>query len=269
MSDYSTELRSEETAAVGGELTPVSRCLILGCTKAKREDAGRLPAIERYDGPTFRVLRKFLSEAPCDLRDVDVLVLSARHGMIPGNRAIDDYDQKMTVARARTIRPQTLEVLERVLRNGYQEVFVSLSRMYLQAIEGFEALLPDGTDVFISQSAMGKRLRELKRWLYQLPAGAVGSQGEASKVCVTGQATLRGQEIEATAEEAEALAQEALVSGCGEPYNFRSWYGLVDEAKVSTKWWVSLLSGLSVSEFQSSEARRVLKQLGIEVYRDD
>jgi hypothetical protein len=38
--------------------------LILACSRRKRPDEGLLPAIERYDGPAFRVLRRFLREMP-------------------------------------------------------------------------------------------------------------------------------------------------------------------------------------------------------------
>src|SRR5438045_2444285 len=33
------------------------KLLILACSQAKRDSTAPLPAIERYDGPTFRVLR--------------------------------------------------------------------------------------------------------------------------------------------------------------------------------------------------------------------
>jgi hypothetical protein len=69
-------------------------------------------------------------------------------------------------------------------------------------------------------------------------------------------------------EEVLALARRALAERWGDPYNFRDWYAVVDEERVSTKWLVSLLSGLDVSEFQASEARRVLRKLGIAVYHD-
>ena len=247
----------------------MSRCLILGCTEAKRHDDGELSALERYNGPTFQVLRRFLEEAESELKDVDVYVLSAKHGLIAADEPIEDYDRRMTPARAIELRPKVSDRLREILSQCFDEVFVSLSHLYLQAIDGFEASVPNGTEVIISQASMGKRLTALKSWLYQLPEGTIASEREESTVRVSGQATLRGQEIEATAEEVMTLAQQALAHGRGRPYNFRSWYALIGEERVSTKWLASLLSELEVSEFQSSEARRVLRQLGIEVYHDD
>ena len=246
----------------------MTRCLILGCTEAKRHDDGELSALERYNGPTFQVLRRFLEEAESELKDVDVYVLSAKHGLIAADEPIESYDRRMTPARAIELRPGVSDRLREILSKRFDEVFISLSQLYLQTLDGFEALVPDETEVTISQASMGRRLTELKRWLYQLPEGAIASEREESTVRVSGQATLRGQEIEATAKEVRTQAQRALADGHGKPHNFRSWYALVDGERVSTKWLASLLSGLEVSEFQSSEARRVLRQLGVEVYHD-
>ncbi len=246
----------------------MTRCLILSCSRAKREDPLPLPAVERYDGPAFRVVRQFLREADSTLRDVDVFVLSARHGLIAATTPIHNYDQRMTPARAVELRPQVLERLQELLQPEYAEVFLSLGRSYLRAVEGFDDLVPDGTRVIVSRAPVGKRLAELKRWLYRLPEGTPGPRREERPVLAVGYATLRGQRIEATAEEVLALARQALAEGRGDPWNFRGWYTLVDGEKVSTKWLVSLLSGLPVSAFQASEARRVLRRLGVPVYFD-
>ena len=247
----------------------MTRCLILSCTQAKRSDDGLLPALERYDGPTFRVVRRFLADADPVLRDVDVYVLSARYNLIIAGQRIANYDQRITPTRAAELRPQALARLQEILSQGYAEVFLSLSRSYLQAVNGFEALVPDDTQVTVSRAAAGRRLTELKRWLYHLPEEALAAERSKRQTRVTGRATLRGQQIEVTLEDVLALARQARVEGRGDPHNFRDWHALVDGEKVSTKWLVSLLSGLDVSEFQASEARRVLGQLGVAVYHDE
>ena len=108
------------------------RCLILSCTQAKRGDKRSLPALERYDGPAFRMVRRFLREADPALRDVDVYALSARYGLVSANQRITYYDQRMTPARAAELRPEVLSRLQEILSQGYGEVFLSLSRSYLQ-----------------------------------------------------------------------------------------------------------------------------------------
>ena len=79
----------------------------------------------------------------------------------------------------------------------------------------------------------------------------------------TGRAVLKSKVIEATPDQVMELARKSLADANGSPFNFRDWYTIVDGQKVSPKWLVSLLSGLDVSGFQASDARRVLAQLGI------
>ena len=49
---------------MSGEGARPDRMLILACSRRKRPDEGLLPAIERYDGPALRVVRRFLREMP-------------------------------------------------------------------------------------------------------------------------------------------------------------------------------------------------------------
>lgn len=243
-----------------------TRCLILGCSQSKITEKKPIPAIERYDGPTFRVVRKFLREADTKLKDVDIYILSAQYGLISANKCISDYDQKMTRARAIELNLTLLTDLQALFGMGYLEVFLSLSKIYLQAIDGFEKILPENMSLIISQSSEGKRLIELKQYLYK---SSFDEPKTRYQVQVTGQATLKGISIKIKPEEALQIASEALNHGVGDPYNFQKWYALVDSKEVSTKWFVSILSGLSVSEFQASDARRVLGQLGITVYHHE
>lgn len=52
------------------------RLLILSCSRRKRSDRGLLPALERYDGPTYRVMNKFLRVNPSGTQSLDVYILS-------------------------------------------------------------------------------------------------------------------------------------------------------------------------------------------------
>jgi hypothetical protein len=45
-----------------------------------------LPAVERYDGPAFRTFRKWRSA----YGRIELIVLSAKHGFIPGDLLISD-----------------------------------------------------------------------------------------------------------------------------------------------------------------------------------
>ncbi len=56
----------------------MTRLLIVTCSQRKNPTLGLLPAIDRYDGPAFLVLRKYLREGVGDAPRV--LILSAKYG---------------------------------------------------------------------------------------------------------------------------------------------------------------------------------------------
>jgi len=242
----------------------MGRCLILSCSKAKLSDDKLLPAVQRYDGPPFRVFRRFLKVAPPALRDVELYILSANYGLIHSGHLVNNYDLKMKAERAREINDKVLEQLKAILDIGYSEIFISLSKEYLSALRGFEKLVPPSIKIQISNTSEGKRLSELKVWLYQEQKRQPKPEKE---IKVTGRAMLHGKVIEATPEEIVELAQTALGQSNTAPFKIKDWYCLINGTKVSPKWLVSFLTGLSVSEFQASDARRVLAQLGIATHR--
>jgi hypothetical protein len=81
---------NESTARGNGEFveygedfrgkTIVNRLLILSCSQRKAPWEGDLPALDRYDGPAFRVLRKYLRTHSDD--SLAILILSAKFGLI-------------------------------------------------------------------------------------------------------------------------------------------------------------------------------------------
>jgi hypothetical protein len=88
-------------------IPPCSRLLILACSATKRGEAGRIPAIERYDGPLWRTLR----QCDPDCRKARVALLSARYGFRDAHSPIENYDARLTeqaaarmIADARSIR---------------------------------------------------------------------------------------------------------------------------------------------------------------------
>ena len=73
--------------------------LVLGCSQTKRETPGLLPAIDRYDGSPYKVLRKYLREHEWPT-NLSVAILSAKYGLIGGFTGIEDYDERMTPEKA-------------------------------------------------------------------------------------------------------------------------------------------------------------------------
>jgi hypothetical protein len=139
----------------------VSALLILACSATKRDDPGLLPAIKRYDGPAWRVLRKALRERPgLDLR-VSVWSLSAEFGLIYGYRQIAWYDRKMTVARALELHPDVAALLHNIRLVAWDSVCLGLGKTYQQALPTY-----DWPEAMVLEGAIGERLKQLKEWLY-------------------------------------------------------------------------------------------------------
>lgn len=130
-----------------------------------------MPAIERYDGPIYRVLRKAKKEGfwPDQL---EILIVSAEYGLIKADELIDFYDRKMTPARAEELRPRLAEELEAKLANSEYRIWVNLGQLYLSTLPS----LPSGTHYadrfFEGQMSrgfkIGERCAQVKKWLAQM-----------------------------------------------------------------------------------------------------
>ena len=81
-------LQSNPKQSAGGYL------LILGCSSKKRKDYGRAPALEVYDGPNFKSLRKYLRENrwPPGLM---IKIISAKYEIIDATTLIEPYDKRL------------------------------------------------------------------------------------------------------------------------------------------------------------------------------
>lgn len=151
-------------------MTSDQRLLILACSQRKRPDLVLLPALERYDGPVFRMLRKFLRECPSKEYHPEVYILSAQLGLIPPHQPISDYDCCMTPQRACTFRPQVLGQLEHILQNRqYKELFISVGKDYAAALAGYERLIPSHLSVMVAIGSRGHKQAALYDWLHGGP----------------------------------------------------------------------------------------------------
>lgn len=235
------------------------KLLILSCSRKKKMGPELQPALERYDGPNFQILRKFILECPAESRNMDIYILSAKFGLIPANQPIPLYDELMTLPRAKELRSQVSAKLRKIFaRRKYQELLINLGQAYLPALSGYEPLLPNNLKVVQASGTLGRRQAMLRDWLR-------GGMSPALPVVPQGRARIRGIEIVLTPEEVMEKASQALALSGNASQAFQSWYVQVDGHRVSPKWLVSQLTGLPVSKFHSDDARQVLRQLGISV----
>ena len=142
------------------------RLLILSCSQRKHETLEPLPAIERYNGPLFFVLRRYLRECPRQASQLDVYILSAAYGLIPGDFPTACYDQKINTSRVAELQPQVNTTFSDIQRDNYASICFALGRTYLKAFEGVQILGPNQKEPIVIYGTMGKRQVQLKKWLW-------------------------------------------------------------------------------------------------------
>jgi cytoplasmic iron level regulating protein YaaA (DUF328/UPF0246 family) len=144
--------------------------LIIGCSQRKRRDPGLLPAIERYDGVNFRVLRKAKREGYCS-QELDVVILSARYGLVRAETPIEWYDMAMTRERAIALQRQVGAEVDQMLRDTeYAGILVNLGRTYHEALAGSRELRHQAGKVAFVRGGIGEKMSSMKRWLQSLSA---------------------------------------------------------------------------------------------------
>jgi len=237
--------------------------LILACSQRKRPDKELLSAVERYDGPAFRVLRRFLRENLS--RTPDILILSAEYGLIPHDLPIAAYDRKMTAVRAHDLRPLVLAELERMTASrSSPEILVFAGKQYLSALHREESSLLQNASIRVCAGTLGRKLGELHDWLH---GGPPKLRYNAAMLTEGNRVRIRGVEVSLTPEQVFQAATDALMEGWGNPERYESWYVCVNGQRVAPKWLVSRISGLPVRAFTTDDSRRLLAQLGVEVRR--
>lgn len=145
----------------------MNRLLILGCSAAKRHDAGLMPAIERYDGPAFRVLR--LAQREGNLPWLTwIRILSAKYGLMGPEDMIEDYNQVMTPQRAAELVGAVSVHLFGLLRQHPEcnDIFINVGAAYAPALAGFaDWCLRHAIRCTVASGGIGTRCSQLKVWL--------------------------------------------------------------------------------------------------------
>src|SRR5579875_351231 len=72
--------------------------LLIACSQRKLSISGLLPALERYDGGHYRLLRKARREGYWT-ENLEVFILSAKYGLIRSSTPIENYERRMDQKR--------------------------------------------------------------------------------------------------------------------------------------------------------------------------
>lgn len=240
----------------------MQRIIITSCSQRKKIDKNLLPAIERYDGPSFRLLRKYLCQTTDNL---DVYILSAKYGLISYENEIPFYEEKLKKQKSGELTKLSISQANHIFpKTKRKEVFVNLGDLYLQVFEPILEKLSQTNSLVFTSGSSGKRLAEMHDWLYgeNSPLRNEKNETKLAEVYIQG---IRLQTNEAQIR--SIIQKEITQNGIKDLQNFQSWFVPIDEIKVSPKWLISRLTGLPVSKFHSGQARKVLQNLGIKVQR--
>lgn len=140
--------------------------LILACSARKKNLSGKVHAWDLYDGVMYRVVKKLERERKMP-RNVEIIILSAKYGLLTPYDLIELYDQRMDKKRARDLQ----EICRAWMRSwlsgkAYTEVYLSMGRNYQLALQPFDKWLPEGATLIIPSGGVGMMLQQLKEWLW-------------------------------------------------------------------------------------------------------
>ena len=162
--------------------SPEGHLLILGCSdrKIKNPNLDKAPALEVYDGPNFRVLRKFFKEKGWP-PGLIIKIISAKHKIIDATKPIEPYDERLDKETAEKMRQSVRKHLRKL---GMPEsVFINMGKDYLPAVYRLETLFGDDR-IQYADGGIGKKMQKMKQWLESLRnrTASVNSQ-EQPDVC--------------------------------------------------------------------------------------
>jgi len=233
---------------------------ILGCGQRKRQTSRLVPAIERYDGPTFRVFRKHANEVP--RKSTHASILSARFGLIASNFLIPRYNCQFsrTSGDGGALRAKVEDQLKRTLdRLQPGRVFVSVGREYWPLLEDALAREVATASLVIANGGVGGRASQLAHWLRFDDRKTISTQSRYA----AGEAVLLGTTVRLNSEEVLERARAALIANPNSAKSFETWYVALDADRVAAKWLASILFCKPVARFRTADAKRVLSLLGI------
>lgn len=242
------------------------RKLLLSCSQKKALDDGLIPAIHRYDGVMFRLLRRYFQQTS---EEIEVYILSAEFGLISHKEKIPFYDRRMTSFRAKELKKtvyfQSKELIHNCGDLQKSDLFINIGKPYFEAFEDVADILIAKSKINLAYGSSGKRLAQMYDWLYGVNS-PLRKESQAVS-CNGSKAKIKGVEINLNASQIYSLAKEKLSNSDENAFKFQSWFVKIDDLKISPKWLVSQLTGLPVGEFHSDQARKVLQKLGVNVIR--
>jgi len=142
--------------------------LIIACSQRKVASLAARAAWDVYDGVVYRVLKKRLGPRDNWPAGFDVLIVSAKYGVIRPGRSIQPYDQTMPRGGRQGRWAGALRRL--VAGADYRFVHVNLGRAYQRAIGNVAGLFPNA-EMTAASGGIGQRAAQTAAWVTARLAG--------------------------------------------------------------------------------------------------
>jgi hypothetical protein len=145
----------------------MQRLLLISCSGTKKHDPFPMQALARYDGTTYKIIKKAKREGYWPQR-TDLFIISAKYGLISEDTFIEDYDQKMSKVRALELQSEVSQALDTLfLQKGYTQIFVNMGNIYTQSVACSREFLKARQDGILQEAVggIGERLQQTKMWL--------------------------------------------------------------------------------------------------------
>jgi cytoplasmic iron level regulating protein YaaA (DUF328/UPF0246 family) len=141
------------------------RLVIVSASQRRVLDPNPIPAIERFDGVYFRILRKYLREGK--MKDVSILVVSDRYGILEANDLVPFHpaSDKTKEVTQDMWASNLAKLKETFKKTSYSEIYVVCGQKFQAFIKGFE----DFTNVPVTYCygrGLGPKARSLKDWIF-------------------------------------------------------------------------------------------------------
>jgi hypothetical protein len=142
----------------------------MSCSATKVETDVDLPAQDLYDGPGWRLLRRFAADYPQAARALHVYVVSAEYGLLRADAVIETYERRMDADRAAKLaaRGADHDMLGAALfMAGDPEVLVFGGKLYASVASAWMPHDYMYRCVCDGSRGIGDQLGELRAWLYR------------------------------------------------------------------------------------------------------
>ncbi|MHA2245386.1 MAG: hypothetical protein ACXADY_10510, partial [Candidatus Hodarchaeales archaeon] len=122
--------------------TDSRKLLVISCSATKVEKPEKILALLRYSGFAYIFIKSILLHDKWP-SSVDILIISAKYGLLHPQEPIPYYNQRLTSQTMENLQKLVDTKLKSLNLSSYSECFINLSKMYFQSINTLYSILSE------------------------------------------------------------------------------------------------------------------------------